>query len=714
MHDIEGFTSPAETARPQLVKYRETIVKTPSILKIMGHFSYCEKIFYRFVGSLITKRDSCNSRKMKISGTYLSSTTRNLGVLAAFGLIALSGCTPEGVINKTKYKGEKIVNTCDAFKEEVASLVNANNNSAQLVVAEYDNSEFDYYYLEPGQYEIKDGMLNWRFAGDIEYDKYLVKGVAITAMASYEALDHLKGMENPTSGQVGSLRIDREYYDANKEPVFMYKMKIDGNPDDLNGKQIKISFKVEKYKKGKLKKVFCKTDEVPLGPVAPACCTFQPWDKANPQSVIAMPDVKIDDEKYKYRGFTGTLDLIFPENSVVFDKKVLTSAIQDYIKKYNDAGYKATNINLDGWASLGGIEARNQDLSERRAKAVFEDLSASMADPSIQIAYAGKGEDWERLKLLTKASALSGEEQQAVLSIANGAGSNDEKEAEMRKLAFWTKLVDEVIVNTRHTFVTFKFDYQPDKMYVDYYPSQMPISSELLKVANETMIIGAYKENSGDVKKGLRTLDILIGNNKKANLFAMRSTYHFGNNDFQSAISDIDEAIGLDRNNQQYALAGLAYKTRYAGNYTIEQRLEMMDQYNDYVVRYPDNKSLYANRAVMMDKIGYISGALAEYNDMANDGEPTAASLNNRGVAKLKTMRTTEAEADFRAALDKDSNLAEAYFNLSLIYAYRGLVEKTVAELGKAVARDRTLKDQIWSNPAFAVLKDNPKFDVFR
>lgn len=651
---------------------------------------------------------------MKISVTNFTSTTKGFGALAIMGMIAFSSCTPEGVINKTKYNGEKVVNTCDSFKEEVASLVGANSNSAQLVVAEYDNSEFDYYYLEPGQYEIKDGVLNWRFAGDIEYEKYLHKGVAITVSATYEALDHLKGMENPTSGEVGNLMIDRAYYDANKEPVFMYKLPIEGNAADLNGKQIKIGFTVAKYKKGKLKKVFCKSDEVPLGPVAPACCTFQPWDKADLQSVIVMPDVQINDENYKYRGFTGTLDLIFPENSVVFDKKLLSSAIQDYINKYHEIGYKVTSINLEGWASLGGVEARNQDLSERRAKAVHEDLSAALKDSTIQMSYAGKGEDWNRLNLLTKASALSAEEQQQVLSISNAAGTNDEKEAEMRKLAFWNKLVDEVIVNTRHTFVTFKFDFQPNKMYVDYYPSQMPVTSEeLVKVANETMVIGAYKEGA-DVKKGLRTLDILIGNNKKPNLFAMRSTYHFGNNDFQNAITDIDEAISLDRNNVQYALAGLAYKTKYAGTYTLEQRLEMMDLYNDYVVRYPDNRSLYFNRAVMMDKIGYISGALVEYNELLEGAEPSAANLNNRGVAKLKTMRTTEAEADFLAALDKNNRLAEAYFNLSLIYAYRGLTNKCVEHLQKAVSIDKSLKSRIWSNAAFAVMKDNPKFDQFR
>ena len=573
---------------------------------------------------------------MKKTVTTSIGTLNQFLLMCAMAAIVFSSCTPEGVINKTKYNGEKITNTCDTFKEEVQAIIDANSNTAELVVAEYDNSDFDYYYLEPGQYEIKDGTLNFRFAQDLEYEKYLHKGVTIIVNATYEAMDHLKGMENPKSGEVGSLMVNREYFDANKEPVFMYKMPIAGDASDLDGKQIKLTFTVAKYKKGKLKKVFCNSDEVPLGPVDPACCTYKPWDKADPASVIEMPDVKIDDEKYKYRGFTGTLDLIFPENSVKFDKKLLSSAIQDYIKKYEQVGYKVININLEGYASLGGDEGKNQTLSERRAKAVYEDLVSALADSSINMSYAGRGEDWNRLKLLTKASALSGEEQQSVLAVANGAGSNDEKEAEMRKLNFWDKLVEEVIVNTRHTFVTFEFDYQPDKMYVEDYPSQMPvISDELLKIANETMMIGAYKKGE-DAKKGLRVLDILIGNVKKPNLYAMRSTYQFGMNNFQSAIDDIDEALALDKNNLQYALAALAYKTKYASSYTLDQRMDMMDMYNDYVVRYPDNRSLFFNRAVMMDKIGYISGALTEYAELLEGAEATAANLNNRGVAKLK------------------------------------------------------------------------------
>jgi outer membrane protein OmpA-like peptidoglycan-associated protein/Flp pilus assembly protein TadD len=650
---------------------------------------------------------------MKKLFSKVSSNRSSTMLLGAIVLLAFSACTPEGVINKTKYKGEKITNTCDSFKEEIQGIISANGNSARLVVAEEDNTEIPYYYLEPGQYEIKDGNLNFRLAGDLEYDKYLTKGVAITINATYSALDHLNSMEKSASGDIGSLMVDRAYYDANKEPVFMYKIPIGGDANDLNGKQVKLTFTVAKYKKGKLKKILCNSKEVPLGPIGPACCTYQPWDGADPQSVITMPDIKIDDENYKYRGFTGTLDLIFPENSVKFDQNLLTTAIKDYIKRYTDVGYKVTSINLEGWASPGGKEERNQELSERRSKAVYDDLRKSIPDSTVEMTSAGRGEDWNRVLLLTKASALTVDEQQAVLNIVNGAGTNDEKEAELRKLTFWKKLVDEVLVNTRHTFATFKFDYAPDKMWVEYYPSQMPvISEELVRVANETMTIGAYDENT-DAKKGLRVLDILIGNNKKPNLFAMRSTYQFGTNNFQAAIKDIDDALALDQNNLQYALAALAYKTKYANNYTLDQRMEMMDQYNDYVVRYPDNKSLYFNRAVMMDKIGYISGALAEYNELLEGSTPSAANLNNRGVAKLKTMRTTEAEADFFAALDKDNTLAVAYYNLSLIYAYRGLTGKTVEHLQKAVDRDPTLKSRVASNPAFAVMKNNAEFAKF-
>lgn len=641
---------------------------------------------------------------------------KGLLLLTFTSLLLFPACTPEGVINKTKYKGQKITNTCDQFKEEVSQIVNSNSNKTDLAVAEYDNSEFEGYNLDPGQYEIKDGVLNFRLANDLEYDKYLHKNVAIHVEAAYTALDHLTSMEKSASGEIGMLKIDRAYFDSHKEPYFLYQIPIVATDEaNLNGKQINLRFKVAKYKKnGDLKKYFCDTETTPLGPLEPGCCSYSSWEKPNPESVIQMPEIDIKDEKYRYRGFTGTLDLIFPENSTKFDKKLLSEAIQDYIKKYESVGYDVTRISLEGYSSLGGKEEYNQQLSDKRAKAVYEDLVTAMNDSTLQIDYVGKGEDWNRFSLLTKASALTNEEQSQVLDISNQGISNDEKEAMMRKLPFWEKLIDEVIVNTRHTFVTFQFDYVPSKMYVEYYPSQMPvISDELYNVATKEMIITKYKsgENPG---KGLKVLDILIGNNKKPNLYAMRSTYQFGRKDIRKAIDDIEMALSLDKTNSQYALAALAYKTKYASTFSLTDRMAMLDQYNDYVKQFPDNRGLFFNRAVMMDNVGYISGAMKEYSELLEGAEATAAQLNNRGVAKLKTMRITEAEADFLSAVSKDANLAEGYFNLALVYAYKGLTDKTVNNLDKAIMKNPDLKDRIMANPAFSVMKDTPKFRKYK
>lgn len=638
--------------------------------------------------------------------------SRLKGLFALLLVVSVIGpsCTPEGVINKTKYNGEKVTYTCDDFKADVENLVGSNSNTADLVVAEYDNSDFDYYYLEPGQWEIKDGMLNFRLSQDFEYEKFLTKGVAVHVIAKYKSLDHLAAIENPSEGEIGMLVVDEEYYNSHKNPFLLYQVPV---PADADGRQISLEFSIVKYKKGKIKKEYCNTVEVPLGTATPACCTFQPWENTDLQSVIEMPEVEIPDERYRYRGFTGTLDFIFPMNSTKFDKDLLATAIEKHVRVYDSLGYNVSSISLEGYASLGGKEAFNQKLSQRRAKAVYDQLVKSMRDTSMQIEFAGKGEDWNRLVLLTKTSALTGDEQQQVLNIANGAGTVDEKEAEMRKLKFWDKLVDEVVVNTRHTFVTFNFDYATDKMWVEYYQAQMPvISDELYNIASREMTVSRWK--GGDTKKGLKVLDILIGNNKKPNLFAMRSTYHFGANNIKSAISDIEQALLLDKGNLQYALAGLAYKTKFATTYSIEERMDMLNMYNDYVDKYPNNRSLFLNRSVMMDKAGYVSGALKEYDDLLEGQDPTAANLNNRGVAKLRTNRITEAEADFIAALEKDQALAEAYYNLAVIYAMRGLTDKAAQHMRDAVRYDSKLKDGIWSNNAFRVVRESDSFTEFR
>lgn len=641
-----------------------------------------------------------------------------LGVVT-LAIVWIAGCTDPNIISKTKIDGKQVIKTCDDFKKEVSALIEANAANATFRAAENDNAEFNYWFLEPGQFEQKGDTLYFRLRNDLEYAKYLTKGAAILVKAQYTSQDHLQDIEKDPSGQLGALTIDENYIKKNSKPFLVYKMPVQGR---LNGKQITFQFTAVQLdtKTGKVKRVFCDTEAKPVGPLDGECCTDKAYDRVRPKSIVSMPAIDIKDENYRYRGITGTLDLIFPMSSTKFDRKQLTLVIKDYVTKYEAEGYKLKTIDMSGWASQGGKVDFNQKLSEARVQAVMADLKEAYdkaGRTDITITGQGRGEDWERLELLVKTAVFTDDERGQVLAISGTGEDPDAKEAKLRKLKFWKKFVDEVLKYCRHTFITFTFDYKPDAMAYESYPTQIPIiSSELYNVATQQRVISRYQPGA-DVMKSLDLLNnfIDVQNFKTGNLYAMRSTYHYmGKGDVFAAIQDMEKAQGADKANMQYGMATLALKTENAYFYNIGDRMKLLNSYNDYVARYPNDKMLAYNRAVMMDRVGYISGAMAEYGTLMASDARNAAALNNRGVAKLKTNRFTEAEADFKEALGVDANMAEAYYNLAIVYAYRGLTDKAVENLDRAIALKPAMKADVSQNAAFSVMRNTPKFNKYK
>lgn len=636
------------------------------------------------------------------------------GTMYSIGLsmMLLCACSKEGVINKVKYNGKKITNTCDQFKQEVKGIVDANAGTSTLRVSEFDNSQFDYYFLEPGQFEQVKDTVYFRLINDLEYAKYLHKGVAIQISGSYGPQDHLKTMEKDPVGELGMQVIDKKYYDRHKDPFFLYRLPTGSK---LDGKQLTLKFSVVKYdKKGKVKKVFCNSVEAPMGPLAPPCCTDQPWQNVHPKSIVQLPDLQVKEEKYKYKGFQGTLDLIFPMSSTKFNQKELRDVIVNYINRYESEGFNVKSVNIEGYASQGGKVDYNKDLSHRRSVAVQDELSQYYKNLGRDISFSadGKGEDWDRFELLVNTAPFTEEQRQELLQISQSSANQDEKEAQLRKLKYWKKLVDNVLTYCRHTLITFSLEYIPNKMYVENYKDVMPIiAPELYNVATKTHTIMKYQQGN-DAKGGLSVLNTLIdeNGNKTVNLYTMRSTYHIGLSDLKNAINDIESAFSMDKDNTELGIATLSYKTAYADNYGMEEKMRLLGDYNTYRARFPDNKIIQQNRAVMMEKVGFISGALAEYTKQITPGGRNAVLQNNRGVAKLKTNRITEAEVDFQEAIRSDAQLAEAYFNLAIVYAWKGLTAKAVENLDQAITLKPEYKCKIFPNPAFRYMKSNAKF----
>mgnify|MGYP003926436061 FL=1 len=626
-------------------------------------------------------------------------------------------CGPKDLINKTKYGGKTYKNTCASFKKEVQATLDANNDPTTLRVAEYDNSQFDPLFVEPGQFIQANDTLYFRLANDLEYAKYLQKGVAIMVRVDYAAPAQLANQEADPQGTIGELTITEAYYKAHSQPFFVYKVPLGGKK--LDGKQVSLYFSIVKLdNKGKVAKVYCDSRKNPYGPSSPACCTAQPWAQVRTGMKAALPDLPIRDEQYRYEGFQGTLDLIFPIMSTKFDKKELTDAIMQYVMKYEQMGYQVQAIQIDGYASPDGRLELNQQLSQGRMEAVAEDVRKNFVAKmgrDIPVQGAGKGEDWERFDILVKTADFAEAERAEILRIAATPVHEDDREKELRRLAYWPKIREKVLPFCRHAVVTFTFTYVPDKMYVERYNAPLPLlAPELYNVATKTFIISRFRPGV-DTRRNLGVLNTLIDarGNRTANLLAMRSTYHFALSDLKSAVRDIEAAASLDRNNPVYNIAALAYRTQGIYEVSREEAMQMLERYNDLIARTPNDRSLYINRAIVMDYIGWLSGAIADNTKAISEDGRLAVAYNNRGVSYMKALRLLEAEADFQQALSLDPNLAEAHFNLAILYAYKGYPDKAAQHFERAVVLQPAFKGELNTNPVFKVVRDHPRFGRF-
>ncbi|MCS7297938.1 MAG: tetratricopeptide repeat protein [Bacteroidia bacterium] len=638
---------------------------------------------------------------------------KNIRFPAALLVLLATACGPKDLINKTKYGGKTYKNTCQSFKKEVQATLDANNDPATLRISEYDNSQFDPTFVEPGQFIQARDTLYFRLANDLEYGKYLQKNVAIIVRVDYSTPSHLANMETDQQGTIGELIITESYYKANSQPFFIYKVPLGGK--HLDGKQVSLYFSIVKMEKGKITKVYCDSRKKPFGPADPPCCTSQPWAKIRTGLRSALPDLPIRDEQYRYEGFEGTLDLIFPIMSTRFNRKELSDAILQYVDKYEKMGYVVQKIKIEGYASPDGRIQLNQSLAQGRMEAVSKDLQEHFIKKlkrDLPIEGVGRGEDWERFEILVKTADFSQEERQEILRIAALPAHEDEREKQLRKLKYWPKIREKVLPFCRHALVTFTFNYQLDKMYVERYGAAVPLlAPELYNIATKTFIISRFRPGA-NARQNLNVLNVLIDTrgNRTANLLAMRSTYYFALNDLKNAVRDIEAAASIDKGNPIYGIAALAYRTQGIQELSREEAMQMLERYNDLITRSPNDRSLYINRAIVMDYVGWLSGAIADNTKVISQDGRLAVAYNNRGVSLMKAMRLLEAEADFLQATSLDATLAEAHYNLALLYAYKGYPDKAAQAMERAISLQPDFRKELGNNPVFRVVRDHPRF----
>lgn len=642
----------------------------------------------------------------------------SLTAVSALVVLFTSGCKPDGFINKVKYQNEKYINTCQTFSDEVNKTIKENNkNNTKLFTSQYDNSEFKYYYLEAGQYEIRKDTLCFRLAKDIPYAHYLDdKGTQIIVNVSYQAAKRVADMEVEKQGKLAPVVITKEYYFSHNKPYFYYRIPLNGAK--LDGKTVSMSFNIKKINpKNKKETIFCNSVDMPLGTIIPSCCGADVWDSTKLQSVNIVPKLEAKSESYtRYANFSANVDIPFGDYETALTDSIFALVIQTYLDKYAAQKYNITKVTIQGFASLSGNEPKNIELSQQRAEAIK--LALGKNNPTLSIDAKGMGEDWSKAVILLGQSKMSNEEKSQLLTyMSMKEVSNDVKESFMRALPYWTTFKEEVLNKTRHCYVTMDFEYKGDVPALEKTSQNFVLGArEIEDLVNAKYSVTPYKEGKtqDEIQKELKSVNELLGMRASANLYSLRATYFMAQKDMSKVISDLEKATLLDKSNKKYneIIRGLRFGE--VETMTFEQRRKMLEEYNKYVQENPNDKPLFFQRAIIMDKIGYISGALNEYAKLMDENDGEAFHYNNRGVAKIRTFRFTEAEGDFLKALKHDNQMAASYFNLATIEAFRGHTVKTMEYLDQAVAIDKKYKPLIFNNPVFAVMAQDPRFDKYR
>ncbi len=647
---------------------------------------------------------------------YLSRTAQY--VIYIFALIVLSSCQPDGFINKVKYEDNKYLNTCQSFQEEVQQWVAANRSSLMLPVSQQNHTELDFFFLEKGQFEIIHDTLYLRLREDLNYRHYLDEEVAIEVRPTLMPGEELLKFEEARRDTLPSLLVDLAYVEANQRgPYLLHKFPLQGR--NLAGYQMSLSLAI--VARGETEAspyYFCESDAAPLGKLSLNCCEESLWRGVELPLVSAAPRLEPEAQTFVYAGFTGTVDVLFRPNStdIEDDSTFSVMQVQRFIDKYGEARYAVDKMALYGFASPTGRASYNQILSQNRAESLKEGLALLNVDLNRDnIITRGYGEDWHRVRKMIPYSSLDSVQQAKVMEISTDTTlSDDQREYALKRLSYYPQIKEEILGPARHTLATLRFAYDGVLPTVEAYRDRIPLASpELWRIANEVIVVRPYEEAENPLTE-YQLLDNVLTRTASPELYALRADYHFRMGQVQKGLDDLEIASRF-RGPESEAYSRIIESYRLENITGLPSR-EQMELWADYEKQYQADSSdldLLAGLALMRTRLGWLNGAEEAYSISGVD-QTNAGWYNNKGVVAFRSFRLEEAQRAFEFANQLEPDLAEPYFNLAALYAYRGKPLLALSYLDLAVELDPNLKTNIFNNPLFSVVSEDLRFDKYR
>ncbi|MEP2771032.1 MAG: hypothetical protein ABJH05_02710 [Fulvivirga sp.] len=452
-----------------------------------------------------------------------------------------------------------------------------------------------------------------------------------------------------------------------------------------------------------------KSKETPRMDVAPGVITTSELVQAVYQPV------------YADHGYNNQEELVPVKVNMYFDQG---RSVLKYSERRSDRGQKldafiaaknvTRTVTITGTHSPEGAERINSRLAKDRAEAIQAFYKKQMN----KYDYAGKAdsikfitkdvvEDWSVFKdSLAVYEGISSEEKSAYLDIVNGPGSYEEKEDKL------------------HQLPTYK------KVFRELYPKLRVAKTSILKVKEKKSDaeIAVLAKQIAEGKASADTLseeELMYGATltpslKEKEAIYMAATKKSGSWNAHNNLGAVYVAMAIEGNSgaAEKAKSQLEIAANKNVNAQVHANLASVALMEGNARKAHDHltkaSGLSGDQAQGVNGVkGAVEIMLADYGSAVrstSSASDNATNLFNKGLAQILNKDYQNAMTSFQDAIEKDGDMAVAYYGAAIASARLGNNDDVISNLEEAVAKNPELKAKALEDLEFASMSTNEAF----
>ena len=415
------------------------------------------------------------------------------------------------------------------------------------------------------------------------------------------------------------------------------------------------------------------------------------------------------------------IGFFFPQGSSYLRPSEIRSQRGDSLQNFIAEKNVTRSVTITGTHSPEGSERVNKNLSQDRARRIEEFYRRNMrrydyrgmAD-SINFILKPVVLEWEPfVAALEEYDGISQSQKQEMLSIVNGAGSFEEKEDRLQRVNGYRKVFNDIypLLRTAKAEILTVKEKKTDaeiavlaRQIAAGTISPDSLSDEELGYAatltpsleeREQIFLAATKKNDSPAShNNLGAVYLQMA--ARANSDAQRTQY------IERAVNQFELANRKQENAESYNNLAVAYYMQ--GNtdkaYQAITRAESLN---------PTEVTARGLRGVK----GALEISRGNYDQAIqslSNAEETAENLYNLGLAYLLKKDYNNAITNLNEAIEKDNNMAKAYYAAAIANARLGKESAAYEMLQKAVTNDQELKRSALEDLEFSQFQNNERF----